>query len=180
MSEVVAKTKKIARKSPAKQVRLWVRAKFVGFRRSKVQQNTNQAILRLVSQVDSVAGERGFKRSSKSLTYRRKTEELVQTIAVHVQRPNSYPSHQAVITAHVCCESQLVGERTLKLLRGRKDTVGNHPNLLFNLNIGLWRKQPNGIIWEPCDSQSWELFGRELADLLTQVAFSVFDRFSRN
>lgn len=48
------KTKRIARKSSGKQVRLWVRAKFLGFRRylnwycrSKVQQNVNQTILRL-------------------------------------------------------------------------------------------------------------------------------------
>ena len=39
------KTKRISRKGPGKQVRLWVRAKFLGFRRSKVQQNTNQSIL---------------------------------------------------------------------------------------------------------------------------------------
>lgn len=47
MPEVASKTKPIARKSSAKQVRLWVRAKFTGFRRSKVQQNTNQCILSL-------------------------------------------------------------------------------------------------------------------------------------
>ncbi len=34
MAEVVAaKTKKISRKSTGKQVRLWVRARFLGFRR---------------------------------------------------------------------------------------------------------------------------------------------------
>ena len=55
MAEVVAaKTKTISKKTPGKQVRLWVRARFLGFRRysninsrSKVQQNTNQSILRL-------------------------------------------------------------------------------------------------------------------------------------
>ncbi len=53
MSQVAAeqpKTKQIAKKtqrSTGKQVRLWVRAKFLGFRRSKVQQNVNQSILRI-------------------------------------------------------------------------------------------------------------------------------------
>lgn len=50
MSQAVAdntKTKSIAKRSTGKSVRLWVRAKFLGFRRSKVQQNTNQSILRL-------------------------------------------------------------------------------------------------------------------------------------
>ncbi len=53
MSQVVAdKTKQISKKTErksrgGKQVRLWVRAKFLGFRRSKVQQNVNQTILRL-------------------------------------------------------------------------------------------------------------------------------------
>ena len=41
------KTKRISRKGTGKSVRLYVRAKFLGFRRSKVQQNTNQSILRL-------------------------------------------------------------------------------------------------------------------------------------
>jgi len=51
---VAEKSKRISRKGPRRQVRLWVRAKFLGFRRyflsnfrSKVQQNTNQSILRL-------------------------------------------------------------------------------------------------------------------------------------
>jgi len=51
---VAEKSKRISRKGPGRQVRLWVRAKFLGFRRyffsnfrSKVQQNTNQSILRL-------------------------------------------------------------------------------------------------------------------------------------
>ncbi len=50
MSQVVAnspKTKTVAKKSAGRPLRLWVRAKFLGFRRSKVQQNTNQSILRL-------------------------------------------------------------------------------------------------------------------------------------
>lgn len=49
------KTKSIARKTPTKQVRLWVRAKFLGFRRSKVQQNTSQSILRLEGVNDRTA-----------------------------------------------------------------------------------------------------------------------------
>merc|ERR1712037_296798 len=40
------KTKRISRKNH-KKVRLFVKAKFVGFKRSKVQQNTNQSILNL-------------------------------------------------------------------------------------------------------------------------------------
>ena len=63
MSQMVAeKTKKIARKTVGKQVRLWVRARFLGFRRyfyyhfrSKVQQNTNQSILRLEGVNDRTA-----------------------------------------------------------------------------------------------------------------------------
>lgn len=49
MSQAVAqeKTKNISKRNSNKQVRLWARAKFVGFRRSKVQQNTNQCILNL-------------------------------------------------------------------------------------------------------------------------------------
>lgn len=50
MSQAVAqeqKTKPIGKKSSGKQVRLWARAKFLGFRRSKVQQNTSQSILRI-------------------------------------------------------------------------------------------------------------------------------------
>ena len=50
MSQAVAqepKTKAITKKSAGRPLRLWVRAKFLGFRRSKVQQNTNQTILRL-------------------------------------------------------------------------------------------------------------------------------------
>lgn len=60
MSEVQAKTKPISRKSSAKQVRLWVRAKFVGFRRSKVQQNTNQCILNLEGVNDNSAASYYF------------------------------------------------------------------------------------------------------------------------
>ena len=60
MSSVPAKTKPIARKSPSKQVRLWVRAKFVGFRRSKVQQNTNQCILNLEGVNDNNAARYYF------------------------------------------------------------------------------------------------------------------------
>ena len=59
MPEVAAtrKTKVIAKKSTGKQVRLWVRAKFVGFRRSKVQQNTNQCILNLEGVNDRTAAQ---------------------------------------------------------------------------------------------------------------------------
>ena len=59
MPEMIAesKTKKISRKAPGKQVRLWVRAKFLGFRRSKVQQNTKQSILRLEGVNDRTAAE---------------------------------------------------------------------------------------------------------------------------
>ena len=46
--------KKIAKRRVSKNIRLWVKAKFIGFRRylilylrSKVQQNTNQSILQL-------------------------------------------------------------------------------------------------------------------------------------
>ena len=60
MSEVAQKTKRIARKSSGKQVRLWVRAKFVGFRRSKVQQNTNQCILNLEGVNDRSAAQYYF------------------------------------------------------------------------------------------------------------------------
>ena len=62
MPEMVAenKTKKISRKGPGKQVRLYVRAKFLGFRRSKVQQNTNQAILRLEGVNDRNASQYYF------------------------------------------------------------------------------------------------------------------------
>jgi len=50
MSQAVAqppKTRAITKKSTTTGVRLWVRAKFLGFRRSKVQQNVNQSILRI-------------------------------------------------------------------------------------------------------------------------------------
>ena len=64
---VAAKTKKISRKSTGKQVRLWVRARFLGFRRywninfrSKVQQNTDQSILRLEGVNDRTAASYYF------------------------------------------------------------------------------------------------------------------------
>jgi ribosomal protein L35AE/L33A len=68
MADIVAsKTKKITRKSAVKQVRLWVRARFLGFRRyfifysrSKVQQNTNQSILRLEGVNDPKAAQYYF------------------------------------------------------------------------------------------------------------------------
>ena len=61
MVELVAeKTKKISRKCGGMQVRLWVRAKFLGFRRSKVQQNTHQTILRLESVHDRIAASYYF------------------------------------------------------------------------------------------------------------------------
>ena len=63
MSNIVAeKTKRIAKTSAGKSVRLWVRARFLGFRRyffidfrSKVQQNTNQSILRIEGVNDRTA-----------------------------------------------------------------------------------------------------------------------------
>lgn len=62
MSEVAAasKSKKIAKAGPGRQVRLWVRAKFLGFRRSKVAQNTNQTILRLEGVNDRTAASYYF------------------------------------------------------------------------------------------------------------------------
>jgi len=61
MTEMVAeKTKRITRNTKGRQVRLWVRAKFLGFRRSKVQQNTNQSILRLEGVNDSNAASYYF------------------------------------------------------------------------------------------------------------------------
>ena len=73
MPEMVAenKTKSIKRKGPGKQVRLWVRAKFLGFRRSKVQQNTNQAILRLEGVNDRNASQYYF---GKRVVYIYKTK----------------------------------------------------------------------------------------------------------
>lgn len=73
MPEVAAdnKTKRIARKAPAKQVRLWVRAKFLGFRRSKVQQNTSQSILRLEGVNDRTAAQWYF---GKRVVYIYKTK----------------------------------------------------------------------------------------------------------
>lgn len=73
MPEMVAenKTKRIGRKGPGKQVRLWVRAKFLGFRRSKVQQNTNQSILRLEGVNDRSAAQYYF---GKRVVYIYKTK----------------------------------------------------------------------------------------------------------
>ena len=73
MPEVAAesKTKRISRKGPGKQVRLWVRAKFLGFRRSKVQQNTNQSILRLEGVNDRTAAQYYF---GKRVVYIYKTK----------------------------------------------------------------------------------------------------------
>lgn len=50
------RSKKI-RKHSSQPVRLWVRAKFLGFRRSKVQQNENQAILQLQGVNDRQAAQ---------------------------------------------------------------------------------------------------------------------------
>lgn len=60
MPEVAEKTKPIARKTQGKQVRLWVKAKFLGFRRSKVQQNTNQVLLVLEGVKDRSAASYYF------------------------------------------------------------------------------------------------------------------------
>jgi large subunit ribosomal protein L35Ae len=49
-------SKKI-KKGTGQPVRLWVRAKFLGFRRSKVQQNENQAILQLQGVNDRSAAQ---------------------------------------------------------------------------------------------------------------------------
>lgn len=57
-----SKKKRIAKRGNSKNVRLWVKAKFIGFRRyfifylrSKVQQNTNQSILQLEGVNDRTA-----------------------------------------------------------------------------------------------------------------------------
>lgn len=77
MSQVAAeqpKTKQIAKRSQrssGKQVRLWVRAKFLGFRRSKVQQNTNQSILRLEGVNDRTGAQYYF---GKRVAYIYKTK----------------------------------------------------------------------------------------------------------
>lgn len=74
MSQVEAqttKTKPIARKTSGKQVRLWVRAKFLGFRRSKVQQNINQTILRLEGVNDRAGAQYYF---GKRVAYIYKTK----------------------------------------------------------------------------------------------------------
>ncbi|MCL4131797.1 UNVERIFIED_CONTAM: hypothetical protein GTU68_043384 [Idotea baltica] len=60
MPEVASKTKPIAKKNSGKQVRLWVKAKFTGFRRSKVQQNTHQTILELEGVKDNAAARYYF------------------------------------------------------------------------------------------------------------------------
>ena len=64
------KTKAIT-KSAQRGVRLWVRAKFLGFRRSKVQQNVNQAILRLEGVNDRSAAQYYF---GKRVAYVYKTK----------------------------------------------------------------------------------------------------------
>ena len=73
MPEVAAqnKTKRIGRKGTGKSVRLYVRAKFLGFRRSKVQQNTNQSILRLEGVNDRNAAQYYF---GKRVVYIYKTK----------------------------------------------------------------------------------------------------------
>jgi large subunit ribosomal protein L35Ae len=46
---VTKKIKKVHRKAP---VRLWVKAKFLGYRRSKVNQNTNQCLVQVQGLAD--------------------------------------------------------------------------------------------------------------------------------
>eukprot|EP00178_Gracilaria_changii_P002249 TRINITY_DN1332_c0_g3_i1.p1 TRINITY_DN1332_c0_g3~~TRINITY_DN1332_c0_g3_i1.p1 ORF type:complete len:125 (+),score=10.38 TRINITY_DN1332_c0_g3_i1:25-399(+) len=59
MSEKVAapKAKKIAKSKAPRQCRLWVRAKFLSFRRSKVALHPNQVILRLEGVNDRKAAQ---------------------------------------------------------------------------------------------------------------------------
>lgn len=57
---VAENTRTAQRSTKGRQVRLWVRAKFLGFRRSKVNQNTNQSILRLEGVNDSNAASYYF------------------------------------------------------------------------------------------------------------------------
>jgi len=54
------KSKRISKTSSGTGVRLWVRAKFLGFRRSKVQQNVNQSILRLEGVNDRTSAQYYF------------------------------------------------------------------------------------------------------------------------
>lgn len=63
MSQAVAQqvqSKSIAKKGSSTGVRLWARAKFLGFRRSKVQQNVNQSILRIEGVNDRAAAQYYF------------------------------------------------------------------------------------------------------------------------
>lgn len=101
MSQEVAepKSKAIKKQALGRQVRLWVRARFSGFRRSKVQQNVNQPILQLEGVNDRQAAQYYFGKRVVYI-YKTKSGEKDKRFRVHIKlcRPYGDASAEAMVT----------------------------------------------------------------------------------